>query len=133
MNFYIVAAIVFLLSIFGSKVINDRGLKLLNNDQKGLLVKAFGELYKYQLVFLAIIIGLYFLLAKLFPQSGTIIMSGYLGLLLLFMFLHGFLIAKKLASYGIPKSYSRYYVMSTFVKTGGMLFAMAILFLMVKK
>jgi hypothetical protein len=133
MNFYIVAGIVFLLSIFGSKMINDRGLKLLDNDQKGLLVKVFAELYKYQLVFLAVIIGAYFLLAKLFPERGTLIMTGYLGLLFLFMFLHGYFIAKKLSQYGLPKSYSRYYVMSTFVKTGGMLFAMAILFLTVKK
>ena len=133
MNFYIIAAIIFLLSIFGSKIINDRGLKLLNNEQKSLLVKAFAELYKYQLIFLAVIIGAYFLLAKLFPESGTIIMTGYLGLLFLFMFLHGYFIAKKLSQYGIPKNYSRYYVMSTFVKTGGMLLAMAILFITVKK
>lgn len=128
MDFYIAAALLFILSIIGARFINEKGLKLLTTEQKGLLVQAFSDLYKYQLIFLALIIGLYFLLAKLFPANMSLIMVGYFSMLILFMFVHGFLISKKLTQYGIPKTYSRYYILSTFVKTGGMLLAMAVLF-----
>lgn len=132
MELYLVAALVFLLAIFGSRFINDRGLKLLSTEQKGLLVQAFSELYKYQLIFLAVIIAVYFLLAKLFPDRGLMIMAGYLVVLFIFMFLHGFAITRKLSQYGIPKNYTRYYVMSSFMKTVGMLLAMGILFFTVR-
>ena len=133
MDLYIAAAVVFILSVIGSRIINQRGLKLLTTEQKGLLVQAFSELAKYQLIFLGVLIAAYFLLGNLFPEQGGTLMIGYLVLLFIFMFIHGYAITKKLSQFGLPKNYIRYYVMSTFMKTGGMLLAMAILFFTLRK
>lgn len=128
MDFYIIAGILFILSILGARMVNEKGLKLLTTEQKGLLVQAFSDLYKIQLIFLALIIGLYIFLIKYFPGNLQVIMIGYFALLIFFMFFQGFSISRKLDSYGLPKGYSRYYILSTFIKTGGMVAALAILF-----
>lgn len=133
MDIYIIAAIIFILSIFGARIINEKGLKQLTTEKKGLLVQAFSDLYKYQLIFLAVIIGLYFLLMKLFPGDMEIIITGYFSLLGILMFVHGYAISKKLEQYSIPKTYTRFYIWGTLVKTGGMIVAMGLIFYSVEK
>lgn len=133
MNIYIIAAIIFILSIVAARIINERGLKLLSTEEKGLLVQALLALSKYQLIFLALIIGLYFLVTKLFPENMSYIMAAYFSLLIILMFVHGVAISKKLQQYAIPKSYTRTYILSTFVKTGGMILTMALLFYNVRQ
>jgi len=127
MEILIAAGLIFLLSVIGARAMNERGLKLLNTQEKGLLVEAHADLSKYQLFFLLAIVGLYFLLMKLFPEHVTTIMIVYFVALVGFMILLALIVSNRLKKLGIPSTYTKAYVLSTFIRTGGMILAMALL------
>jgi hypothetical protein len=108
----------FLFSSFGSRLIKERGLKNLSNEEKGKLVSAFAKTRVNNIVLLLGIVVVYMVIVY-FEQSGTNFgfnpHLAYFAVLAAYLIFNYYLTFKRLAEMNAPVEYVKYSKISTLV------------------
>jgi len=92
-------------SILLSRLISEKALKLLSDEQKIKLIEAFSHTRKYNMLPLIILFTAYILAMKLFPLYQLSIISATLTLFIFFFVVRGKFVLKKLNDLNFPDQY----------------------------
>jgi len=113
---------VFILSTFGSRLIKEKGLKQLSNEQKGKLISAFTKTRINNTVLLLGIVVIYMVIV-FFEQSGTDFgfspHLAYFTVLAAYLIFNYYLTFKRLAEMNAPEEYVKYTKISTLISGFG--------------
>ncbi len=113
------AFVVFFAAIIASRVIHERGYRLLNAEEKVRLMDGFSRARAYSLIPILLLLGGYWLLITKTDFNRYVINSGYFGLLILYVVVRTWMNRKKLASLDLPPGYRRYFTISQIVSLIG--------------
>jgi hypothetical protein len=106
-------------AIIVSRIINERGYRVLSDEEKVRLMDGFSKTRAYSLIPLLILIGgYYFLMTKTDLHKG-VISIGYFGLLIAFVIIRSIMNHKKMKTLGLPDSYRRMFTISQVVSLIG--------------
>lgn len=115
--FYI-GMFVMILSSFGSRLIKEKGLKNLSNEEKGRLISAFTKT-RVNNIFLLLAIILVYMVVMYFEQSGTDFgfspHLAYFIVLLVYVVINYYITFKKLTEINAPAEYVKYTKISTLI------------------
>ncbi len=97
-------------SFIVSRIISEKGLKLLTNEEKGLLVSDFTQIRKNNVIILSAIVVIYMIVmfsgAVNFLEKNHIDPTFvYFAMLFLYMILTTYISFKKVKSLGLPEGY----------------------------
>jgi len=111
--------IALLVAIIASRIINERGYKTLNDDEKLSLMDGFSKTRAYSMLPLLIFIGAYYLLmAKTDIDKGMLTIA-YFSLLIIFIIIRSIMNHRKLVSMNLPDTYRRLFMISQVISLAG--------------
>ena len=105
MDGLVLAIVIFLLSTMISRIIVERSLKKLTNEQKGMLVTSFSKTRMVSIISLGIVIIGFLLIAYFKLWDTEITTYAYFGVLILFFMINSYLAHLRLSRLEIPKFY----------------------------
>lgn len=108
-----------LLTMIFSRIINERGYKLLSSEEKLRLMDGFSKIRAYAMIPLFALIAIYLLLMKKTDLDKGDLFTIYMGLLILFIIIRTVLNHRKLVSLNLPAGYRRYFMTSQIVSLLG--------------
>jgi len=114
-------------SVIGSRIINDRAMKKLDQDKKAQLIDLFSG-RAFQSIFLFLILGLFFLNIKFEVIDSMIAYIIYSISLLAFVVITGNSSYKKLRANDYPNDYIQSYLIMTTLRVIGLVVFFAIAF-----
>jgi hypothetical protein len=106
-------------AVIVSRIINERGYRALNDEEKIRLMDGFSRARAYSMIPLLVLIGGYYLLMSKTDIDKSILSIGYFGLLIAFVVVRSVMNHKKLASMKLPEVYRRYFTISQIVSLVG--------------
>lgn len=109
----------FLVSVFASRIVNERALKNLAEDEAARLVKGFSSYRIYSLAGAIAILAGYFAALKYYPSQTTEVFIGFIGAFVVFMLVNTFVIFRKLRALEMPDDYINRFLLVTLIKYGG--------------
>jgi hypothetical protein len=112
----------FLLSSFGSRLVKERGLKNLSNEEKGKLVSAFAKTRVNNIVLLLGIVVIYMVIVFL-EQSGSNLgfnpHLAYFVVLAVYLLVSYYLTFKRLSEMNAPEEYIKFTKISNLISGFG--------------
>lgn len=106
-------------AIIISRIINERGYRVLSDEEKVRLMDGFSKTRAYSLIPLLVLIGGYcFLMTKTSMDRG-VLSIGYFGLLIAFVVIRSVMNHKKMKALDLPDSYRRMFTISQLVSLVG--------------
>ncbi len=106
-------------AVIVSRIINERGYRALNDEEKIRLMDGFSKTRAYSMIPLLVLIGGYYLLMSKTDIDKSILSTGYFGLLIAFVVVRSVMNHKKLVSMKLPEIYRRYFTISQIVSLVG--------------
>ena len=106
-------------AVIVSRIINERGYRVLNDEEKIRLMDGFSKTRAYSMIPLLVLIGGYYLLMTKTNIDKSILSFGYFGLLIAFVVVRSVMNHKKLASMKLPEIYRRHFTISQVVSLVG--------------
>lgn len=122
-----VGIVVLLLCIVVSRIISERALKTLNQEEKMALVDSFSKLRTYNLIPLVVLFLVFLATQYLAPSMGTTPYIVFLCAILAFLIILQYVIFLKLKKLEMPDHYTKKYVCSRFIVIGGFFFWIGIM------
>jgi len=102
-----------------SRIINERGYRLLSNEEKIRLMDGFSKSRAYSLIpLLVLIVGYYLFITKTDLNKGLVSL-GYFGLLIAFVIVRSVMNQRKLLKLDLPAGYRRAFLISQIVSLLG--------------
>lgn len=107
---HIIGIAIMIASFIVSRIISEKGLKLLTNEEKGLLVSDFTQIRKSNVIILSAIVVIYLIVmysgAAIYLEKSHIDPTVvYFILLFLYMILTSVIAYKKVKNLGLPEGY----------------------------
>jgi hypothetical protein len=99
-----------LAAIIVSRIINERGYRLLSADEKLRLMDGFSRTRAYALIPLAILIGAFYFLATSTALNSDALAIGYFVSLIGYIIVRAALNQRKLTTLQMPISYRKYFM-----------------------
>ena len=107
-------------AIIVSRIINERGYRVLSDEEKIRLMDGFSKTRAYSLIpLLVLIVGYYVLITKTALNKG-VLSIGYFGLLIAFVAIRSVMNHKKMKTLDLPDSYRRMFTLSQVVSLVGL-------------
>ena len=119
--------IVLLTGIILSRIINERGYRKLNAEQKIRLMDGFSTTRAYSMIPLLLLIAAFWFLNSETNIDKQILTAGYFGLLLVYIIARVVLNQRKIAQLELPGEYTRMFTLAqvvSFIGVAWFLFAM---------
>ena len=130
MNTYlIIALLVIMAGIILSRVLSNKALALLDENQRSKLLQALTEAQKKQLIPLLVLIALFVAAVLLFRQQSQFIISAYLVLFMLYMVLKQLMTFSVLNKLELPSDFLRRYKLAISLPTIAMIILAAAFFI----
>ncbi|MBN1531390.1 MAG: hypothetical protein JXA20_01880 [Spirochaetes bacterium] len=127
MLYMILGFIGFIILFIIARVLNERNVKTLNQDEKAMMVDAFSSFRKYSLIPVLGLIVLYFLLAWRIG-SDVRLYALFLVLLLCYVIAINLFVVRKLLALHLPRPVVRSYVFTSLIKLAGLGIFFAVMF-----
>lgn len=121
--------IAFFAAVVVSRMVNEKGFRTLNDDEKLRLIHGFSKMRAYSLIPLVVLIGGYWLLMRQTGIDVRILTFSYFGMLVGYILLKAIWTHKKLASLDLPSNYRRYFNISQSLSLLGLAWFFYTLFL----
>ena len=125
----IIGVLVFLVLTYVARMINEKGLKLLDESKKALLIDAFSGQRKFITLPLIILILLFFAALKFFMEYYVFIISGYLVITIIYILAAVIISYRKLKKLDFPKSYLKFFIYSQIVRFTGIVLLFSFVFI----
>jgi hypothetical protein len=109
---FLIGLIIFLLCAFGSRFISERAMRSLPAEQKVKLIDAFSGMRMYGLLWTIGLLGVYFALPMLLPDSPVLSLSIGLGLAVIFLVVRQVTVRDKLNALDVDAAYKRKVMMA---------------------
>ncbi|MAX81417.1 MAG: hypothetical protein CL843_14750 [Crocinitomicaceae bacterium] len=119
MGNFIIPLIALVGSMLFSRSINERGMKLLNDNEKGRLVDLFKDQRRYGMYAIVVIIGLYLVVVNFNLLPPLVYMSLYVVIIVGFIAFQGIQARKVLRKNDYPEEYIKAYTHSTIFRGMG--------------
>jgi hypothetical protein len=119
--------IVLLTGIILSRIINERGYRKLNAEQKIRLMDGFSTTRAYSMIPLLLLIAAFWFLNSETNIDKQILTAGYFGLLLVYIIARVVLNQRKIAELELPGEYTRLFTLAqvvSFIGVAWFFFAM---------
>jgi len=119
--------IVLLTGIILSRIINERGYRKLNAEQKIRLMDGFSTTRAYTMIPLLLLIAAFWFLNSETNIDKQILTAGYFGLLLVYIIARVVLNQRKIAQLELPGEYTRLFTLAhvvSFIGVAWVFFAM---------
>ncbi|MFN5707240.1 MAG: hypothetical protein ACK6DU_01260 [Planctomycetota bacterium] len=119
--------IVLLTGIILSRIINERGYRKLNAEQKIRLMDGFSTTRAYSMIPLLLLIAAFWFLNSETNIDKQILTAGYFGLLLVYIIARVVLNQRKIAQLELPGEYTRLFTLAqvvSFIGVAWFFFAM---------
>ena len=107
-------------AIIVSRIINERGYRLLSDEEKLRLMDGFSKARAYALIPLLVLIGGYWLLLTKTDIDGNLLTIGYFVLLIAWVLLRTVLNQRKLSALDLSSDYKRYYMIAQVISLIGL-------------
>ncbi len=118
---------VFILCLIGSRIIAEKGIKVLTIEEKGKLVDSFSSMRAYNLIPIVLLVLVYYILLTKTSLNEELVNGVYWAGLLLYVVIIYILTNKKLVSLDLPSKYVKIFNISRIIQYIGI----AILFFFV--
>lgn len=106
------ASVVFFVSIIASRIINERGYRKLNSDEKLRLMDGFSKTRAYSMLPLLVLIAAYYFFMTQINVDNRSLTICYFFLLVLYVVVCSFLNQRKLVQLELPADYRRMFMIS---------------------
>lgn len=112
---YPVGIISFLIAVIVSRILNEKAMKKLSQEDKARLIDSFSGMRAYGFIPVVLIIIIYFLIVEFTAIDGAVLHIGYIVLLLLFIIGMQSFIYNKLTKLNFPKEYIKVFNVSRII------------------
>jgi hypothetical protein len=102
-----------------SRIINERGYRVLSDEEKVRLMDGFSKSRAYSFIPLLVLIGGYWLLTTKTDLDRKMLSTAYFGLLIAFVVVKNFWDQRKLTALNLPAAYRRYFTIAQVVSLIG--------------
>jgi hypothetical protein len=116
----IIGFIIFIATFIGGRLISERALRLLTDEQKGRLLQSFS---KFRLVSLFGVVGLvigHYALRSLVPNSYFAQSAVFVGVLVAYLLISSLISFAKLKKMALPDNYINQFLLSTLIQYVGL-------------
>lgn len=113
MNTFTLSFVGLIVAIIISRIISEKALKALSNDEKGILLDSFSKYRLYNTVLILGLVLVYFAATNYFPQSYSTLTLVFVVLFFITSFTITVLSYKKLKSINMPEGYRKSFLVST--------------------
>jgi hypothetical protein len=115
----LIGLIVFVAALLVSRVISERALRKLSQDEAARLVQGFSGFRTYSLVAVVSLVVVFFAVSYSYPEYSFRAAQIFMGVLVAFLLLTGGLAFRKLKALKLPDTYLNSYLFATFVQYAG--------------
>ncbi len=111
---------VFLLTVFLSRFLAERALRLLTPEQKLSLIDGFSGMRAYSMIPIVLLIGVFFALTRYIPSAADLWLTGYWIALALYVVVSFFYTRRRLIDLGLPRDYLQLHTVARAVRLVGL-------------
>lgn len=115
-----IGLVVMLVMVFASRMVNEKAMKKLSSEEKGLLVDGFASNRMWSLGLIILLITGYFLVVRFEVVNMLMGVVTYLVLLTVFIAVQFITSDRKLKELGLPEDYIRSFRISVLIRITGM-------------
>ncbi len=126
----LVAIIVFLVSVFASRFVNEKANRCLNGGERESLIEAFARYRLFFMLPVVVILVSYFILIRALPAWFPVISTVYLGVILAYIIGTNFITLKKIRDLNLPAAYKKYFIASKLIVYSGLAFFLYVMAMM---
>ena len=119
MNNSTVYLLVLIVAVITSRIVSERALKQLSNDEKGTLLDSFSGYRLYNTVVILGLVVAYFVATNYFPQSFSTLTLIFIILFFTVSATISILSYKKLRALNMPKGYIQSFLVSMVIQYAG--------------
>ncbi len=112
----IIGFIVFIAAYITGRILNEKALKKLSDEQRGRLVQGFSAYRIVSLVGLIVLVILHYALRATMPNSLFASMQIFVGVLVAYLLISSIYSFIKLKKLEMPDAYINQYLLSTFIQ-----------------
>jgi uncharacterized membrane protein len=112
----VIGLVVFIAAYIGGRLISERALKILNENQKAKLVDGFSKYRIFSLIGVIALVILHFAVQSLMPNSYFASFHIFVGILVLYLLLSSLYSYNKLKNLEMPDKYINQFLLSTLVQ-----------------
>lgn len=114
-----IGIVVFLGSFFAARLVNERALKGLKQEEAARLLRGFSRYRIFSLVGVIVIVAAYFIAYYNFPDSAVASPPVIMGVLVAFLLLNSVIAFRKLKQLEMPDDYINKFLLGTFIQYAG--------------
>ncbi len=115
----IIGLITFIAAYLAARLIAEKALKLLNENEKGRLLEGFSKKRIFSLVGLVALVLIHLALQSFLPNSYFATLPFFVGVLVLYLLGSSIYAYKKLKSLEMPENYINQFLFSTLIQYVG--------------
>jgi uncharacterized membrane protein len=119
MDTSIIGFVAFISAYIAGRIISERALKLLNQQEQAKLLQGFSKYRIFSLVGVIILVVAHYALQSLMPNSYFATMPVFIGVLVLYLLVNSFYAYKKLKGLEMPDKYINQFLLSTLIQYVG--------------
>ena len=112
----LIGLIVFIAAFIAGRLISERALKILSDDEKGKLLQGFSKHRIFSFVGLVILVLVHFALQSSMSNSYFASLSAFVGALVLYLLMSSIYAYKKLKDLKLPDEYINQFLISTLIQ-----------------
>jgi uncharacterized membrane protein len=112
----VIGLVVFIAAYIGGRLISERALKILNENEKTKLVDGFSKYRIFSLIGVIALVILHFAVQSLMPNSYFASFHTFVGILVLYLLLSSLYSYNKLKNLEMPDKYINQFLLSTLVQ-----------------
>ncbi|MDQ3635898.1 MAG: hypothetical protein M3405_15545 [Acidobacteriota bacterium] len=112
----IIGLIVFIAAYIGGRLISERALKLLSENEKGRLLEGFSKYRIFSLIGVVVLVLIHISLQSFMPNSYFASLPVFVGILVLYLLLSSIYSYTKLKNLEMPDNYINQFLLSTLIQ-----------------
>ena len=116
----IIGLIVFIAAYIVSRLIGERALKLLSENEKGRLLEGFSRNRIFSLFGVIVLVAVHWAMQYYMPNNYLASLPVFVGVLVVYLLLSSIYAYYKLKSIEMPENYINQFLLSTFVQYIGL-------------
>lgn len=114
-DLFLIGVFLLCLCIVISRVLSEKGLKILSDDQKVALLDAFSNMRKYGFIPLVFLFVIFIMADRTYHRLNSIAYFFFIGLLITYFIIIQIITSRKLGKLNLPKSYLKIYLTSRII------------------
>jgi uncharacterized BrkB/YihY/UPF0761 family membrane protein len=114
-----IGLVIFVAALLVSRVISEKALRKLKEDEAARLVQGFSGFRTYNLVAILALVAVFFAISYSYPQHSFRVAQVFMGILVAFLLVTGVISFRKLKFLRMPDAYLNSYLLATFVQYAG--------------